>query len=47
MPTYAPDWRPFVLGSIEEYDVDASHHDLHMPKPAGQIMKAIVEKLAW
>ncbi|MFJ9120267.1 amino acid adenylation domain-containing protein [Streptomyces sp. NPDC102394] len=47
IPTYAPDWRPFVLGSIEEYDVDASHHDLHMPKPAGQIMKAVVEKLGW
>ena len=44
--SWAPDWRPHVLGSIEEYDVDATHHDLHMPKPAGQIMKVIARKLA-
>ncbi|MFI1018278.1 amino acid adenylation domain-containing protein [Streptomyces sp. NPDC020965] len=46
VPSYAADWRPFVLGSIEEYDVDAAHEDLHMPKPAGQIMKVISRKLA-
>ncbi|MET7303542.1 amino acid adenylation domain-containing protein [Embleya sp. NPDC005575] len=44
--SYGPDWRPHVLGAIESYDVDATHHDLHMPKPAGQIMKVIVRKLA-
>jgi amino acid adenylation domain-containing protein len=44
--SYGPDWRPHVLGSIEEYDVDATHHDLHMPKPAGQIMRVIARKLA-
>ncbi|MEU0603963.1 amino acid adenylation domain-containing protein [Streptomyces sp. NPDC006393] len=44
--SYGPDWRPHVLGSIEEYDVDATHHDLHMPKPAGQIMQVIARKLA-
>ncbi|WP_405958432.1 amino acid adenylation domain-containing protein [Streptomyces phaeochromogenes] len=44
--SWAPHWRPHVLGSIEEYDVDATHHDLHMPKPAGQIMKVIARKLA-
>ncbi|MFG2957379.1 amino acid adenylation domain-containing protein [Streptomyces sp. NPDC048291] len=44
--SWAPDWRPHVLGSIEEYDVDATHHDLHMPKPAGQIMKVIARRLA-
>ncbi|MGB8939601.1 MAG: alpha/beta fold hydrolase, partial [Streptomyces sp.] len=44
--SYGPDWRPFVLGSIEEHDVDATHTDLHMPKSAGQIMKVIVRKLA-
>ncbi|MEI5103115.1 amino acid adenylation domain-containing protein [Streptomyces sp. PmtG] len=43
--SYGPDWRPHVLGTIEEYDVEATHHDLHMPKPAGQIMKVIVRKL--
>ncbi|MGY5059957.1 amino acid adenylation domain-containing protein [Streptomyces sp. 900105755] len=44
--SYAPHWRPLVLGSIEEYEVDATHYDLHMPKPAGQIMKVIARKLA-
>jgi amino acid adenylation domain-containing protein len=44
--SYGPQWRPHVLGSIEEYDVDARHFDLHMPKPAGQIMKVIARKLA-
>ncbi|MFE7853267.1 amino acid adenylation domain-containing protein [Streptomyces sp. NPDC057403] len=44
--SYGPDWRPHVLGAIEEYNVDATHHDLHMPKPAGQIMKVIARKLA-
>ncbi|MFF8531835.1 amino acid adenylation domain-containing protein [Streptomyces sp. NPDC015532] len=44
--SYGPDWRPHVLGTIEEYDVDATHHDLHMPKPAGQIMRVVARKLA-
>ncbi|MCH0564643.1 MULTISPECIES: non-ribosomal peptide synthetase [unclassified Streptomyces] len=44
--SWGPDWRPHVLGSIEEYEVDATHHDLHMPKPAGQIMRVIARKLA-
>ncbi|GAA1374837.1 non-ribosomal peptide synthetase [Streptomyces beijiangensis] len=46
LSSYGPEWRPYVLGSYEEYDVDATHHDLHMPKPAGQIMKVIARKLA-
>ncbi|MFF1699347.1 amino acid adenylation domain-containing protein [Streptomyces sp. NPDC058257] len=44
--SYGPDWRPFILGSIEEHDVDATHHDLHMPKSAEHIMKVIATKLA-
>ncbi|MEU4167249.1 amino acid adenylation domain-containing protein [Streptomyces sp. NPDC026665] len=46
LSSYGPGWRPYVLGSLEEYDVDASHHDLHMPRPAGQIMEVIARKLA-
>ncbi|MFE9837977.1 amino acid adenylation domain-containing protein [Streptomyces sp. NPDC005551] len=46
LSSYGPEWRPYVLGSYEEYDVEATHHDLHMPKPAGQIMKVIARKLA-
>ncbi|WP_435613089.1 alpha/beta fold hydrolase, partial [Streptomyces sp. bgisy159] len=44
--SWGPDWRPHVLGTIEEHPVDATHHDLHMPGPAGQIMRVIAEKLA-
>ncbi|WP_227025813.1 non-ribosomal peptide synthetase [Streptomyces fodineus] len=44
--SYGPEWRPYVLGSIEEYDVDATHDSLHMPKPAGQVMRVIARKLA-
>ncbi|MGC0422064.1 amino acid adenylation domain-containing protein [Embleya sp. AB8] len=44
--SYGPDWRRHVLGAIESYDLDATHHDLHMPKPAAQIMNVIVRKLA-
>ncbi|MCM2390468.1 alpha/beta fold hydrolase, partial [Streptomyces albipurpureus] len=43
--SYAIHWRQHVLGSIEEYDVDASHEYLHMPKPAGQIMQVIARRL--
>jgi thioesterase domain-containing protein len=44
--SWGPHWRPYILGSIEEHDVDATHHDLHMPTPVGQIMKVIARKLA-
>ncbi|MEI5101088.1 AMP-binding protein [Streptomyces sp. PmtG] len=44
--SWGPAWQPYVRGTIEEYDVDAAHHDLHMPKSAGQIMRVIVRKLA-
>ncbi|MGW7823549.1 amino acid adenylation domain-containing protein [Streptomyces puniciscabiei] len=44
--SYAPDWQPFVLGSIEEHSVEASHNDLHMPQPAGHVMRVIAQKLA-
>ncbi|MFJ9543717.1 amino acid adenylation domain-containing protein [Streptomyces sp. NPDC101225] len=46
LTSYGPDWRPHVAGTIEEFDVDATHHDLHMPKPAGQIMQVIARRLA-
>ncbi|MEI5101187.1 amino acid adenylation domain-containing protein [Streptomyces sp. PmtG] len=43
---YGAAWRSYALGSVEVHEVDASHTDLHMPKPAGQIMQVIVRKLA-
>jgi thioesterase domain-containing protein/acyl carrier protein len=44
--SWAPIWRPYVLGSIEEHDVEATHYDLQMPEPAGKIMEVIVRRLA-
>ncbi|AZK92477.1 MULTISPECIES: non-ribosomal peptide synthetase [Streptomyces] len=44
--SWGPDWRAFVLGSLEEHDVDATHHDLHMPESVRHIMKIITRKLA-
>ncbi|MEU6647386.1 alpha/beta fold hydrolase, partial [Saccharomonospora sp. NPDC046836] len=44
--SWATFWRPHILGSIEEYAVDATHTDLHMPRPAAQIMQVIAGKLA-
>jgi nonribosomal peptide synthetase DhbF len=38
-------WRPYVLGSIEEHDVQATHTGLHMPAPVAEIMKVINRKL--
>jgi thioesterase domain-containing protein len=44
--SWAPSWRPYVLGSIEEHDVQATHTDLHMPAPVAEIMAVINRKLA-
>ncbi|MEV7190127.1 alpha/beta fold hydrolase, partial [Kitasatospora sp. NPDC093102] len=43
--SYAPHWRAHVLGAIEEFDVDATHEYMHMPKAAGQIMQVIARRL--
>ncbi|QDY81409.1 non-ribosomal peptide synthetase [Streptomyces qinzhouensis] len=44
--SWAPHWRSHVLGTIEEHDVEARHHDLHMPKSAGRIMEVVLRRLA-
>jgi thioesterase domain-containing protein len=44
--SWASTWRPHVLGTIEEHDVDGTHLDLHMPRAAGQIMEVVARKLA-
>ncbi|WP_256789098.1 non-ribosomal peptide synthetase [Frankia sp. AvcI1] len=43
--SWGPMWRPHVLGSIESHDLDATHHDLHMPKPVAQIFEVLAGKL--
>ncbi|NLU79281.1 amino acid adenylation domain-containing protein [Micromonospora sp. HNM0581] len=43
---YAHLWRPYVLGAIEEYDVDATHHEMNLPGPVAEIFDVINRKLA-
>lgn len=44
--SWAPLWQPHVLGSIETYDVHATHDDFHMPAPVAEIFEVINRKLA-
>ncbi|MGQ5228519.1 non-ribosomal peptide synthetase [Streptomyces sp. yara] len=44
--SWAPLWRPYVQGSVEEHDVQATHGDLHMPGPVSEIFAVINRKLA-
>jgi amino acid adenylation domain-containing protein len=44
--SWAPLWQPHVLGSIETYDVHATHNDFHMPAPVAEIFEVINRKLA-
>ncbi|MFJ5779589.1 amino acid adenylation domain-containing protein [Streptomyces sp. NPDC093094] len=44
--SWAPLWRPHVLGSVESYDVHATHDDFHMPGPVADIFEVIDRKLA-
>ncbi|WP_431041553.1 non-ribosomal peptide synthetase [Streptomyces sp. P1-3] len=43
--SWAPLWKPHILGTLEEHDVQATHHDLHMPESAAEICEVIKRKL--
>jgi amino acid adenylation domain-containing protein len=43
---YAHLWRPYVLGSIEEHDVQATHHEMNLPAPVAEVFEVINRKLA-
>ncbi|WP_393916795.1 alpha/beta fold hydrolase [Halostreptopolyspora alba] len=43
--SYAHLWRPYVRGSLEVYDVRATHNDLHMPASVAEIFEVINSKL--
>ncbi len=34
-------WKPYILGGIEQYDIECSHHGMHLPKPAAAISEVI------
>jgi nonribosomal peptide synthetase DhbF len=44
--SYAHEWRPYVLGSIEVHDVCSTHHEMHMPAAVAEIFEVLNLKLA-
>jgi nonribosomal peptide synthetase DhbF len=43
---YAHLWRPYVAGSIEEHDVDATHDEMVMPAAVAEFFEVINRKLS-
>ncbi|MFF4370595.1 amino acid adenylation domain-containing protein [Streptomyces sp. NPDC001594] len=43
---YAHLWRPYVLGTIEEHDVAATHHEMNLPGPVSEVFEVLNAKLA-
>ncbi|MFI7388702.1 amino acid adenylation domain-containing protein [Streptomyces sp. NPDC049813] len=41
----AEHWKPYVLGGIQEYEIECSHHAMHLPEPAARIAAVIGEAL--
>jgi thioesterase domain-containing protein/acyl carrier protein len=39
-------WLPYVTGTIEEYDVDATHDEMVMPGPVAEVFELINKKLS-
>ncbi|OIK28188.1 non-ribosomal peptide synthetase, partial [Streptomyces malaysiense] len=37
----AEHWKPYVLGGIEEHEIECSHHAMHLPEPAAAIAAVI------
>ncbi|MFJ8166178.1 amino acid adenylation domain-containing protein [Streptomyces sp. NPDC096136] len=42
---YAHLWRPYVLGTIEEHDVAATHHEMNLPGPVSEVFEVLNRKL--
>ncbi|MCQ4212555.1 non-ribosomal peptide synthetase [Streptomyces longispororuber] len=45
-PSYAHLWRPYVGGSLEVHEVQATHHEMHMPAPVAEFFEVVHRKLA-
>ncbi|MGW2649907.1 non-ribosomal peptide synthetase [Streptomyces sp. NPDC001393] len=43
--SYAHLWRPYVGGSLEVHDLNATHHEMHMPAPVAQFFEVVGPKL--
>ncbi|WP_405783773.1 amino acid adenylation domain-containing protein [Streptomyces sp. NBC_00859] len=37
----ADHWKPYILGGIREFEIDCSHHAMHLPEPAAAIAAVI------
>ncbi|MFE0605854.1 amino acid adenylation domain-containing protein [Streptomyces sp. NPDC058892] len=43
---YAHLWKPYILGTIEEYDVASTHHEMNLPGPVAEVFEVLNRKLA-
>ena len=43
---YAHLWKPYILGTIEEHDVAATHHEMNLPGPVAEVFEVLNRKLA-
>ncbi|MGW2710617.1 amino acid adenylation domain-containing protein [Streptomyces sp. NPDC001356] len=41
----AEHWKPYVLGGIREYEIECSHHAMHLPDSAAKIAAIIGQEL--
>ncbi|MGW2089160.1 amino acid adenylation domain-containing protein [Streptomyces sp. NPDC001880] len=41
----AEHWKPYILGGIQEYEIECSHHAMHLPEPAAAIAEIISREL--
>ncbi|KAF9954502.1 hypothetical protein BGZ70_010541 [Mortierella alpina] len=44
-PLRPDDWKPYVLGTIQVYDIDCQHHFMYMPEPTAEIGRILSQKL--
>ncbi|MCM3186402.1 amino acid adenylation domain-containing protein [Priestia megaterium] len=44
-PIYPETWKPFIKGSIEQYDINCRHKDMCQPKPLAEIGEILANKL--
>ncbi|KAF9943589.1 hypothetical protein BGZ65_000697, partial [Modicella reniformis] len=41
----ADNWKPYVLGKIEKYDIHCEHQDMIKPEPLAEIGRILAQKL--
>ncbi|WP_331765212.1 amino acid adenylation domain-containing protein (plasmid) [Streptomyces sp. NBC_01384] len=44
--TYGDLWKPYVTGTVKQYDIESTHHDLINAEPAAEICRIIGQEIA-